>query len=302
VSVLFGAVVHGGAGSSSEFSDGCENACQAAFGLLKEGKTALDAAVEAVRILEDDGRFNAGRGSVLRLDGKTVEMDAAVMDSADALGVVMAIRHVKNPVLVAREVISTPHVALAGPGAGAFAKRRGFKPFHQVSSSALERHERLKQLIKEGRLGEEDPRWRGYDVQSLWNSGAASYEDIFSSDTVGAVALDRQGNMAVATSTGGASPMMVGRVGDTPMIGCGFYAGSACAVAVTGIGEEIMKRMPAKTVYDMVLDGEDIKSACAKGIAMFPAEIAAGIIGISTTGHAVASNREMANYVMVEED
>ena len=96
--------------------------------------------------------------------------------------------------------------------------------------------------------------------------------------------------------------MMIGRVGDTPMIGCGFYAGPASAVAVTGIGEEIIKRMLAKTVYDMVLNGDDIKSACEKGIAMFPTEIAAGIIGMSTTGHAVVSNREMANYVMTEED
>lgn len=84
--IQFGVVAHGGAGSPAELSDGCEKACQAAFALLQEGKSALDAAVEAARILEDDGRFNAGSGSVLRLDGKTIEMDAGVMDSKNNMG------------------------------------------------------------------------------------------------------------------------------------------------------------------------------------------------------------------------
>jgi L-asparaginase/beta-aspartyl-peptidase (threonine type) len=299
--IQFGVVAHGGAGSPAELSDGCEKACQAAFALLQEGKSALDAAVEAARILEDDGRFNAGSGSVLRLDGKTIEMDAAVMDSGHTLGAVIAIRDVKNPVLVARAVMDTPHVALAGRGATAFAMRRGFAPFHHVSRRALERHEKLKQLIKEGRLGEENPLWQGYDIVSLWNSEEASCADILSGDTVGVVALDTGGNVAVASSTGGASPMMIGRVGDTPMVGCGFYAGPACALAVTGIGEEIIKRMTARTVYDEVFRGEDIRCASEKGVSMFRSETAVGIIGISRRGWAVKSNREMASYVLVEE-
>jgi L-asparaginase/beta-aspartyl-peptidase (threonine type) len=108
--IQFGVVTHGGAGSPVEFSDGCETACRAAFALLKEGTPALDAAVEAAIILEDDGRFNAGSGSFLRLDGKTIEMDAAVMDSRNTVGAVISIRDVKNPVLIAREGGMTPFV------------------------------------------------------------------------------------------------------------------------------------------------------------------------------------------------
>jgi L-asparaginase/beta-aspartyl-peptidase (threonine type) len=238
----------------------------------------------------------------LRLDGKKIEMDAAVMDSGNTVGAVISIRDVKNPVLIARAVTGTPHVALAGRGATAFARRRGFPPFHHISPRALERYEKVRQLIKEGQLGEENPLWQGYDIESLWNSEDVSYPDILSGDTVGVVTLDTQGNMAVATSTGGASPMMVGRVGDTPMIGCGFYAGSACAVAATGVGEEIIRRMLAKTVYDMVLGGDDIKTACEKSLGMFPRNIAVGLIGISGTGYAVISNRTMASYALVREE
>src|SRR4030042_3853814 len=107
--IHYGIVVHGGAGSPSPFSDGCKTACESAFSLLEAGKNALDAVVEAARMLEDDGRFNAGSGSALRLDGKKIEMDASVMDSEATLGMVMAIRDVKNPIVVARAVMNTPH-------------------------------------------------------------------------------------------------------------------------------------------------------------------------------------------------
>jgi len=298
--IQIGVVAHGGAGAPVELSDGCEEACQAAFSLLKEGGRALEAAVEAVRVLEDDGRFNAGCGSVLRLDGKTIEMDAAVMDSMGTLGAVISIRDVRNPVLVAREVTRTPHVALSGQGATAFARKRGFAPYHAISPRALELHEKVKKLIKEGRLGEEHMLWRDHDVRSLWNSEETSYPDLFPRDTVGAVAADKDGKMAVATSTGGASPMMVGRVGDTPIIGCGFYTGPACAVAVTGIGEEIIRRMLAKTVYDLVSHGKGIKDACEIVTASFPPEIPMGIIGISKAGYAVSSNRDMASHALTQ--
>jgi len=301
MTILYGVVVHGGAGSPAELSDGCKAACESAFSLLEAGISALDAVVEAARILEDDGRFNAGSGSVLRLDGKTIEMDAGVMDSRNNMGMVISIRGVKNPVLVARAIMHTPHVALSGRGAAAFARKQGFLPFHQVSPRSLERFKKVRELIKEGKVGEENPRWIGYDVESLWNFEDVSYRDLFCCDTIGAVALDKEGNMAVANSTGGASPMMLGRVGDSPLIGCGFYAGPACAVAATGIGEEIIKRMLAKTVNDMVFYGEDIRTACEKGINIFPPEITVGIIGISRTGYAVTSNRGMASYALMRE-
>ncbi|MEW6162147.1 MAG: isoaspartyl peptidase/L-asparaginase [Nitrospirota bacterium] len=298
--ILYGVVAHGGAGSPSHFSDGCKRACESAFELLEAGKGSLDAVVEAAQVLEDDGRFNAGRGSVLRLDGKTIEMDAAIMDSNANIGVVIAIRDVKNPILVAKAVMETPHVALSGQGATAFARKRGFAPFYQVSQRVLKRYKRVRQIIKEGRLSEEASLWKGHDIESLWNFDDVSYKEIFC-NTVGAVAIDKEGVLAVANSTGGFSPMMLGRVGDGPMIGCGFYAGPACALATTGMGEEIIKKVLAKTVYDMIFHGEDIKRACRKGINMFPPKIKVGIIAISRTGHAVISNTEMANYVLVKE-
>lgn len=298
--ILYGVVAHGGAGSPSHFSDGCKAACNSAFDLLKAGKSSLDAVVEAARVLEDDGRFNAGSGSVLRLDGKTIEMDAAVMDSKGNIGIVMAIRNVKNPILVGRAVMETPHIAIVGKGATAFARKQGFEPFHEVSQRALERYKIVKQLIKEGRLSKEAPFWKGYDIESLWNFEDVSYKEVFC-DTIGAVAIDKEGILAVANSTGGFSPMMLGRVGDTPMIGCGFYAGPTCAVATTGMGEEIIKKMLAKTVYDMISHGEDIKKACKKGINMFPPAIKVGIIVISKAGYSMVSNTKMAHYALVKE-
>ncbi|MDA8387351.1 MAG: isoaspartyl peptidase/L-asparaginase [Nitrospiraceae bacterium] len=261
--ISFGLVAHGGVGSPGELSDGCRAACEAAFRMLEAGKDSLDAAVEAARLLEDDGRFNAGRGSVLRIDGKTIEMDAAVMDSASRIGVVINIRDVKNPVLIARAVIGTPHVALAGRGAEAFARGLGFGPFHDFSGkSATEKSE----------------------------TGA---------DTIGVVALDKAGSFAVATSTGGAAPMMVGRVGDTPMMGCGFYAGPRGAVAVTGLGEESIRKMPAKTVYDMIADDRDAKDACEKGLDLFASGVKMGIIAISRSDWAVAARVTMAHWSMI---
>jgi L-asparaginase/beta-aspartyl-peptidase (threonine type) len=217
-------------------------------------------------------------------------MDAAIMDSKGTLGAVLAIRNVKNPILIAREIAKTPHVALAGPGAESFARKLGFPPFYSVSPRSLDNMRKIRELIRKGRLGRMNPRWKGIDV------------DKFSHDTVGAVAVDRRGVCAAATSTGGASPMMVGRVGDTPLIGCGFYAGSAGAVAVTGLGEEIIKRMLARYVYDLVQQGIEPEEACKKGILLFPSRIPAGVIAISKNGFGADSNRHMAHYVLATQD
>lgn len=298
--IKYGIVVHGGAGTPSHFTDGCKKACESAFGILKTHKTSLDAVVEAVRVLEDDGRFNAGRGSIFRLDGKTIEMDAALMNSEGKIGIVIALKSIKNPILAARAVMKTPHIALAGDGATVLALREGLKTFRKPSKNAIERYKKVKKIIKEKRIGEEISQWKDHDIESLWNFKDKAYKDVFC-DTVGAVAIDSQGVLSVATSTGGFSPMMQGRVGDSPMIGCGFYAGPLCAVASTGIGEEIMKKMLAKTVYDMVSQGKDIKRACERGIRMFPSDTKVGIIGISKEGVVVLSNTTMSHYILIKE-
>jgi L-asparaginase / beta-aspartyl-peptidase len=293
MAVRFGVVVHGGVGSSTRLSGTCASAAARAFAILEKGGPAIDAAIEAVRLLEDDGRFNAGRGSMLRLDGETVEMDASVMDSKGQIGAVMAVRDVKNPVLVANALTGTPHIALAGVGASLFARRLGLPPSPPPSDRVLKHYEKTRRSMKKGGPRTRDIRWKSSDIEGLWNF-EQSYQDVMLPDTVGAVSLDTSGVVAVAGSTGGAPPMLNGRVGDTAMIGCGFYAGSSAAVAATGMGEEIMRRMLAKAVYDWIEDGRGIATACDLGIGLFPREVPVGLIAISSEGLAMRANRRMA--------
>ncbi len=275
-----GILVHGGAGSPEEWRDGCLLACEKGFSILKKGGPSLEAVIEAVKILEDDGRFNAGTGSILRIDGKTIEMDASLMDSSGRLAMVMAVRNVKNPVLLAKALLNTPHVAVAGEGADRLAEKFGLEPHPGPSEQAIKQYGRIKMILLNKRPEEISPLWKGFEH--------------FISDTVGAVAMDRNGIFAVASSTGGASPMLVGRVGDTPIPGAGFYAGRLGAVAVTGIGEEIIKRLVARNVYDSIEKGMDLEKAVKDIIYSFPEEIPVGIIAITKDSAAALSNRKMA--------
>jgi len=294
-------VVHGGAGSTPAIQDGCIKAAEEGFALLKEGRQAVEAAVRAVQTMEDDGRFNAGLGSYLRLDGKSVQMDASVMDSRGNLGAVMAISKVKNPILVALEVTKTPHVFLAGEGATAFARRRGFKHFYHVTQRAKNWHERLVQSLRQGEGPYITDQWKKMDLKEMWNFPDSIKKVIGSSDTVGAVARDREGHFAVASSTGGSTPMLKGRVGDTPVIGCGFFAGPDGAVALTGIGEEIIRRMPARAAYDLIASGLPAQEASGQVVEKFPREISVGIIAVSREGYGIATNRAMASHAIVEQ-
>ncbi len=219
----FSIIVHGGAGDLGPNEDGrpaqqgCLAAARAGYAVLQAGGSALDAAIEAVRVMEDDPVFNAGTGSVLTLDGE-VETDASVMTGEGGAGAVAALRDVKNPVLLARRVMEkTPHVLLAGDGARAFAVEQGFTllpPGALVTEAAKAKWKRLLDKRHEAKPG----------------------------GTVGAVARDREGKVAAATSTGGTPLKMRGRVGDTPLIGAGTYAHcEAGAVSCTGIGESIIK-------------------------------------------------------------
>jgi beta-aspartyl-peptidase (threonine type) len=292
--ITYGLVVHGGVGSPAAWKDGCDRAVALGLGRLKEGAGALDAAIAATTSLEDDGRYNAGTGSSLRLDGSTIEMDASVMESSGSLGCVAAIRRVKNPVLVAREVMKSPHVLLCGEGAEGFARACGFEDYYKPSPHAREVYEQIRQALSDGRFEEMRAAWKNFDLRRHWNFPVA-YEKVFAGcDTVGAVALDARGTLATALSTGGASPMLHGRVGDTPMVGCGFYAGPAAAVAATGIGEEIIRRMLARAVHDWIAQGEEISRACDRAVASVPKDIPVGVIAISRRGTAIAGNREMA--------
>ncbi|HEU5170461.1 MAG TPA: isoaspartyl peptidase/L-asparaginase [Gemmatimonadales bacterium] len=223
-------VVHGGAGTirredmtpalDSAYRDALRGALERGYGLLERGGTSLDAVEAVIVMLEDSPLFNAGRGAVFTSAG-TVELDAAIMDGATgAAGAVAGVRHVKNPVALARMVMArSPHVMLAGEGAEAFAKEQGVRLVPQKYFFTQRRWDAL-QAAKQARQ-------RG---------------------TVGAVALDRQGRLAAATSTGGTTNKRPGRIGDTPVIGAGTYADSGCAVSGTGHGEYFIRNVVAHDI------------------------------------------------------
>jgi L-asparaginase/beta-aspartyl-peptidase (threonine type) len=282
-------VTHGGAGGSRDQDDGCQFAARTGLDRLAGGGGALDAAVAAVVALEDDGRYNAGSGSVLCLDGRTVEMDAAVMDSQGALGAVACIQRVKNPVLVAQAVAGTPHWLLAGEGAERFARTAGFPIHHQISERQRARHARL--IATLGGSVPATPGVANRAFKDYWNYDTPP--DFTPCDTVGAVVRDAAGNFAVAGSTGGSAPSLLGRVGDTPIIGSGFYAGAAGAVAVTGIGEHIVRHLLAHTVYAWIAAGMAVDEAARRGVDLLPHDIDVGVIAIGHAGEAMHSNRDM---------
>ena len=285
-------VVHGGAGEPLEFQDGCERAAASARETLGAGGDALAAAIAAVVVLEDDGRFNAGSGAVLGLDGATIEMDASIMDTRGRLGAVACVRGVKNPVVLARAIADTPHWLLAGEGAQRFANAIGLPPSPPISERQREAHRKLLQ-----ELAGSVPVMPGVDnklFERFWNyktplqlpAGKAC-------DTVGAVVRDAQGHFAVACSTGGSAPSLLGRVGDSPIIGSGFYAGPEGAVAATGIGEHIVRHLLAHTVYGWIADGMPLQQALQRGVDLFAPDVDIGLIAVSRLDAGTCSNHDM---------
>lgn len=293
-------VVHGGAGNSRDNLDGCIHAAESGFQMLLGGAQALDAALAAGILLEDDERFNAGTGSSLGLDGETIAMDAAVMDTQGRLGAVAGLQDVKNPLLVARAVADTPHWLLAGDGAIRFARQLGIPAYHTVTPKAVAQHREVVTAIQAKSGLDFSPRWLTFDVLKHWNFRRA-WQDVIrqhGASTIGAVALDREGHLAIASSTGGASPMLYGRVGDTPIVGCGFYAGPAGALAATGIGEEIVKQILCHTVYSWLEQGTPLQTALDRGVALFPPSVDIGLIGVTRQAAAFSSNRPMPAYAL----
>jgi len=223
---------------------GVRNALAAGWRVLERGGRALDAVEESVVVLEDDDTFDAGRGSFLNRDGK-VQLDALMMDGATLrAGGVGCVERLRNPVRAARKILSeSPHVYFVAEGAERFAAEHGIE---------LCKNEDLV-------IPREVKRLRQYQRQSA-DESAKDGNDLFapaiSHDTVGAVALDREGNIAAATSTGGTLNKAPGRLGDSSLIGCGCYADNlSAAVSTTGWGEPIMKLVLAKWTADRVLAG-----------------------------------------------
>ncbi len=287
-------VVHGGAGSARVRMDATGPAAQRGLEVLRGGGSALDAAIAAVVRLEDDCRFNAGTGANIRMDGKTVQMDAAVMDGATGgFGAVAAIERVKNPVLVARKVMETPHLLVVGDGATRFARAMGFRDHDPICPESRARYARVRRILS-GKEQGTVPAWRRYDWRKAWNFPgpipAELKEALGTPDTVGAVARDAQGRFAAAISTGGTTITFYGRVGDVPIYAAGIYAGPHGAVACTGNGEDIVKRLVARTVYDDLARGTPAQEAVERALAAFPPDVDLGLVALSADGEGGGCN------------
>ena len=265
-------VIHGGAWDIPENEmeahlNGLEQAIRAGWDILHHGGGALDAVEAAVVILEDDPTFDAGKGSILNTDG-SIEMDASIVDgrNLDAGGVAV-LRNFPNPVKVARRVLeATDHILLAGKGAEQFALMQGFKPVSIKYLLTPRELKRLESLVKD-------------------DTFQAPYAFGKKRGTVGAVALDSEGNIAAATSTGGTPKKIPGRVGDTPLLGCGTYAENGCAgVSCTGWGEAIMKVMLAREVAESVRQGCDAQLAAERSISIL-GKRADGLGGVICIDH-----------------
>lgn len=252
--------IHGGAGAMSraamspekeqEYLSALHGIVQAGQTVLAQGGSALDAVTEAVRLLEDCPLFNAGHGAVFTSAG-THELDASIMDGATLRsGAIANVDCVRNPVLAARKVMeNSKHVFFVGKGAIEFARGEGLDIVDPAYFSTEARREQLLRVQRD----HPDAAVLDHDGQALVAQGQPAPADPLDSDrkfgTVGAVAVDAQGNLAAATSTGGITNKQVGRIGDAPLIGAGCYANNrTCAVSTTGTGEMFIRMVAA---YDI---------------------------------------------------
>lgn len=260
-------IVHGGAWDiPDEAIDACNAGClralRAGWGVLSNGGHSLDAIEAAVMVLEDDPVFDAGYGSHLNLDGE-VECDAIVMDAATLrAGSAAGLRHVRNPVRVARAILEhSPHMMLISEGAERFAREHDITLCDSealVSPAEREAWERCRE-----------------------DSHAAEHHRGHEQGTVGAVALDEQGRLFAATSTGGTCCKLPGRVGDSPLIGCGCYADRETgAVSSTGYGEAIMKVVMAKTACDFLRPANSTPARAAQAAVQLLANRGKGTGGL----------------------
>jgi len=263
----FTLVIHGGAGAPprdldpeirAAYATSLREALADGCGALDEGASSLDVVERVVRRLEDDPLFNAGRGAVMTREG-THELDASIMRGSDhACGAVASVTTVRNPIGLARAVMEhTRHVLLVGDGAEAFASSRGIEPVDNAYFTTERR-------------------------RAQWQARRAADEH----GTVGAVALDRDGHLAAATSTGGLSDKRWGRVGDSPIVGAGTYADDAtCAVSATGTGEEFIRHGVARAISArMELAGESVGQAAGHLIHETLREGDGGVIALSHDG------------------
>jgi beta-aspartyl-peptidase (threonine type) len=258
-------VVHGGAGvierasmnpqMEAAYRASIKQAIEAGAQVLDRGGTSLDAVEAAIRVMEDDPLFNASRGAVFTADGKT-ELNAAIMDGATLrAGAVAGVTHTRYPITLARAVMEkTPYVFLVGPGADAFSIQDGMEQADPSYFFTESRWQSLvKQLQEEGKPIPPRPVGAPPPAQAVPVAQLQESADTRRYGTVGVVALDRHGNIAAGTSTGGLQGKRPGRVGDSPIIGAGTYASNqSCAVSATGTGEYFIRLTVAREVCSLV--------------------------------------------------
>ncbi|SDK28393.1 isoaspartyl peptidase/L-asparaginase family protein [Microbulbifer yueqingensis] len=284
--------IHGGAGTieKSKMTPEREEAYRAklrealdrGYGVLEQGGSSLDAVIAAINILEDSPLFNAGRGAVYTYDG-THELDASLMDGRTrAAGAVAGVKRVRNPIDLARLVMEdSPFVMLAGEGAEEFARSRGVE---MVDNALFDTDHRREQLDKaKKKLQREEAQERDYQ---------AAVEGLpvpFRTGTVGAVALDREGNIAAGTSTGGMTAKRYGRIGDSPVIGAGTFAdNNSCAVSATGHGEYFIRYNVAADICARVqYQGRSVNEAAGEVIngVLKPVGGTGGVIVLDAAGN-----------------
>lgn len=265
-------IVHGGAWTIPDdqvepHQAGCRAALAVGWDLLSRGASALDAVEAAVRIMEDDPIFDAGTGSVLTSEG-TVELDAAIMDGRSLrYGAVANLRRIRNPITLARHVLDGPATFLVAEGAEQFAARQGIA-FCENQELIVDREVRLWQEWRAAQAGAPPtsaPQSDGLQVTAVGH------------DTVGAIALDSSGNLVAANSTGGTPFKLPGRVGDTPMVGCGLYADALVGAAVcTGWGESIVRVALARRAVELLERGYAPQSAAEYAVRTLARSVSGG--------------------------
>ncbi|GAC1481047.1 MAG: isoaspartyl peptidase/L-asparaginase [Ktedonobacteraceae bacterium] len=267
---------------------GCREAAMIGWRVLEQGGTALAAVEAAVRALEDNPVFNAGTGSCLNREGK-IEMDAGIMEGHTLnMGAVAGIERIKHPITAARHVLESPHVMLISKGAQQFALEQGMTLCAEEDLLT----ERQYQAWKEGRSV-------GLTIS------ADDHDTSKKHGTVGAVAIDGFGILAAATSTGGFMNKVPGRVGDSPLVGCGFYADEYAAISCTGYGEDFTRLLLARRAAEFVARGETAQQAADAAIAFLRkrAGEAGGLIVVDHQGQiGFAKNARNMAYAYLSED
>lgn len=288
----FAIVIHGGAGTilkknmttedEAAYKAKLEEAIRVGHDILKNGGSSLDAVQHTINVLEDSPLFNAGKGAVFTHE-ETNELDASIMDGSNLnAGAVAGVKTVKNPINLAREVMEhSPHVMLSGKGAEQFAKEQGIELVDPSYFYTDKRFEGLKK-VKASENAPNDHKSAFYD--------ATIKDSKFG--TVGCVALDKSGNLAAGTSTGGMTNKRWGRIGDAPIIGAGTYANNTtCAVSSTGWGEYFIRAMVAYDISAlMAYKGLSLKEAAREVIQKKVPELGGdgGIIAVDKNGNMVA--------------